>query len=92
MSNKKLIMGILAGAAIGAIAGVLLAPDKGANTRKKISDKGKDFKDSFRKYYEQVEDTLVDAADKAKSKGERLADKATKKINDLTEEAKDQLA
>ncbi len=36
MSNTKTILGILGGAAVGAIAGVLFAPDKGYKTRRKI--------------------------------------------------------
>lgn len=38
----------LAGAAIGAIAGILLAPDKGSETRKKMADKAKDWGDAVK--------------------------------------------
>lgn len=40
MSNKtgNTVVALLIGAAIGAVAGILLAPDKGSNTRKKIKD------------------------------------------------------
>ena len=43
--NKYSKMGLifLAGAAAGVIAGILLAPDKGAETRRKMADKAKDF-------------------------------------------------
>ncbi|MBL7873632.1 MAG: YtxH domain-containing protein [Cyclobacteriaceae bacterium] len=37
----KVAGGVLAGAAAGAIAGILMAPDSGKNTRKKIADKSK---------------------------------------------------
>ena len=33
MGNTKTLLGFLAGAAVGAIAGILLAPDKGSATR-----------------------------------------------------------
>jgi gas vesicle protein len=47
MNNfSKISLALLAGAAAGAIAGILLAPDKGVNTRKKIADKAKDIKES----------------------------------------------
>ncbi|RYF85749.1 MAG: YtxH domain-containing protein, partial [Chitinophagaceae bacterium] len=35
MSTSKTLLGLAAGAAIGAVAGLLLAPDKGSETRKK---------------------------------------------------------
>lgn len=42
----KIVLGFLAGAAAGAVAGILLAPDKGTNTRKNISDKATQFRDN----------------------------------------------
>ncbi len=47
MKAGKLIAGILAGAAAGAILGILFAPDKGENTRHKIASKGTDIKNKF---------------------------------------------
>jgi len=35
--SKKLLLGILAGAAAGTVLGILIAPDKGAKTRKKLA-------------------------------------------------------
>ena len=37
MSTGKVITGIVAGMAAGAVLGILLAPDKGSETRKKIA-------------------------------------------------------
>lgn len=45
MANTKLILGFIAGVSVGAIAGILIAPDKGAATRKKVIDKSTDLKD-----------------------------------------------
>lgn len=47
MNAGKLIAGILAGAAAGAILGILFAPDKGEETRHKIAAKGSDIKNKF---------------------------------------------
>lgn len=43
MNSNKVLLGILGGVAVGAIAGILFAPDKGSKTRKKITDKGKTY-------------------------------------------------
>ena len=37
MSTEKVVVGVLAGIAVGVLFGVLFAPDKGSETRKKIS-------------------------------------------------------
>jgi gas vesicle protein len=41
MRTSKVVLGTMAGLAIGAIAGILFAPEKGSTTRKQILDKGK---------------------------------------------------
>jgi len=47
MSSGKVLLGVLAGMAVGAALGVLFAPDKGWDTRKRISKKGDDFTDDL---------------------------------------------
>ena len=43
MENGKVLLGVLAGVAVGATLGILFAPDSGTNTRKKIMKKGEDY-------------------------------------------------
>ena len=43
MKNSNAVMSIVAGAAAGALLGVLFAPDKGANTRGRLTRKGEDL-------------------------------------------------
>lgn len=51
MNSNKVLLGILGGVAVGAIAGILFAPAKGSKTRKKIADKGKTYvKDATGKF------------------------------------------
>jgi gas vesicle protein len=40
MKSSNVLMSVIAGAAAGAVLGVLYAPDKGANTRNRIVRKG----------------------------------------------------
>jgi gas vesicle protein len=57
---SKIGLAFLAGAVVGAIAGVLLAPDKGSETRKKMADKARDLSDAMkekaRKGWQQASD------------------------------------
>jgi gas vesicle protein len=46
-NTGKLIGALLVGAAIGAALGILFAPGKGDDTRKKIFDKAKDLADDL---------------------------------------------
>lgn len=48
MNTSKVLLGILGGVAVGAIAGILLAPDKGSNTRKKLRDSGQGYIDDIK--------------------------------------------
>jgi len=48
MSRGKIILGILAGTAAGALIGILFAPDKGTETRKKIIHKGEEYVDDLK--------------------------------------------
>ncbi|MFV0483243.1 MAG: YtxH domain-containing protein [Bacteroidales bacterium] len=55
MSNSSsTLVGIVAGAALGFVAGVLLAPERGEETRKKIGDKAKHLKDEMDKKMDDV--------------------------------------
>ena len=51
-SGGAVALGLIAGAAAGAIAGVLLAPDKGTTTRKKVADSASKLGNQVSKGYE----------------------------------------
>ena len=48
MESGKTALGIVLGIGVGALLGVLFAPDKGSKTRKKIRDKGQGFADELK--------------------------------------------
>jgi gas vesicle protein len=75
MSNGKIVLGVLAGIAAGTLLGVLIAPDKGAETRRKIRQKGDDL-------VEGVRDGMTSMVDDVASKFDKLRGKARKTMNE----------
>lgn len=45
-NNQKVLVGFLTGLVTGVVAGVLIAPEKGEDTRKKIADSAKNISTS----------------------------------------------
>ncbi|MCF8371566.1 MAG: YtxH domain-containing protein [Bacteroidales bacterium] len=76
MSNGKLVLGVLAGVAVGALAGILFAPDKGSKTRKKIVKKGEDFTDGMKEKFDEFIDNLSEKFEKVKEDVTEFAEKA----------------
>jgi gas vesicle protein len=67
MSSGKVVLGLLAGMAAGAVLGILLAPDKGSDTRKKISKKGTDYTDSLKEKFNEFKTTMSEKFDMVKA-------------------------
>jgi gas vesicle protein len=60
MSTKKLLIGVLAGAAVGAIAGILFAPDKGSSTRRRFKRKSYEYTDELEEKFNDLIDNITD--------------------------------
>jgi len=54
MNTSKLLIGVLAGMAVGAALGILFAPHSGENTRKAIAKKGEDYLAELECRYEDL--------------------------------------
>lgn len=83
MNTGKVVVGILAGVAVGALLGVLFAPDKGSETRKKISRKSKDFVDDVKQKYDDFVRGVNEKVDQVKQETENLKSRATRASSEI---------
>jgi len=92
MGNTKTVLGFVAGAAAGALAAILFAPDKGSETRKKITGKAGDLteslKSSFNDFIENIKGAYTDTQEEAW----KLEEKANAKVNTMKADAKASIA
>lgn len=66
--NGKIVLGVLGGLAAGALLGILFAPDKGSETRKKIINKGEEVSDGLKEKFNDLLNDLNQKIDTAKTK------------------------
>jgi len=75
MSTIKILFGFIAGAAVGAAIGILFAPDKGTETRRKISEQSNDLADNLKGKFTDLVDGMKDKFSSVKSEAEDVAEK-----------------
>ena len=88
MSNSSnTVVGLLAGTVIGATLGILFAPDKGINTRQKISDEAMLAKDKLAEraaeLKEQVSSTYTDQKGNLETQLESVMSNVSYKADDV---------
>jgi gas vesicle protein len=89
MNSGKVFLGVLAGVAVGAVLGILFAPDKGSKTRRRISQKKDDYVDELENKFNDFIGTMtdkfdivVDEADRMVKDGKRRVEMAEAEIMD----------
>ena len=82
MKTSNTILGLVAGLAVGATLGLLLAPDKGTKTRKKIISKTKDTKDKLKDSFDDFLDTVTEKYSSIKKDGEELLNKEKAEVKE----------
>jgi len=88
MSIGKVVLGTLAGLAIGAIAGILFAPEKGSTTRRRIMDRSDDFVDALKSKYDELRDSVTEKFKSTQNDAEALVDKGKAKFDEAKKEVK----
>ena len=60
MGLEKVLLGALAGLAVGVVVGVLFAPEKGSVTRKNITKKSEDYADILKNKFDEFVDSVTE--------------------------------
>lgn len=82
MNDKtKLILGLLGAAAVGVAIGILLAPETGTDTRRKIVDTTGGWSDSLGNLFNNAKESVGNL----RRKGADLATKSAESYSDLKE-------
>ena len=88
MRSGKLVLGLLAGVAVGAIAGILLAPGKGSKTRKRIVSKGEAFAREAQDKFDELVDSISKKYETARDEPGKPITKEKAKYDEARGEAK----
>jgi gas vesicle protein len=84
-STGKVILAIVGAAAAGAIIGMLVAPEKGSDLRKRISDTTGDWSNQLAQLLAQGKEQLQNLKNTASSEAENLTGEAQDRYNKVRE-------
>lgn len=81
MKAGKILLGVLSGAAAGAVVGMLYAPKKGTETRRRIADTTNDYVSGSKNRINGFVDDVSHKFDSVKSKAMRTSEKLGTKMD-----------
>lgn len=83
------ILAFMIGAATGAIIGILYAPDKGSNTRDKLSYQLDKYKKQLEELLEDLINGKAEISSSAKAEGQKVVSEARQKAEQLLSDVDD---
>jgi gas vesicle protein len=86
-AGKGILIGFLAGGAIGAILALLYAPKSGKELRSDIKEKADEYLGEAEKYIAEAKDKAKDMINEGKKKSEKLISDAKNKSEELLRDA-----
>jgi len=87
MSTGNVVLGALAGLAVGAALGILFAPDKGTSTRKKICKKGEQVVDDLGDKFNEFIDGITEKFENLKEEAMHMAEEGKQKMHEAEAKA-----
>ena len=88
MNTGKVLLGVLAGAAAGALIGILFAPAKGSRTRRRILRKGESYVEGLKEKFNEYADTISEKLEQAKEEVSAFTQKGKEKFEEAEKEVK----
>lgn len=86
-NNAKIIIGIAAAAAVGATIGLVFAPEKGSDLRKKVKKNANTWADELLSLIKKSEHQAKGLVDDAESRAKSWKNKAKDEFDELAETA-----
>ena len=84
-TGTKVVLGILGAAAAGIAIGMLIAPEKGSEMRKRISKTAGDWVDNLSNLFVKGKEELEELSSTAVEKGRQMKSAAEEKVNRMKE-------
>ena len=85
--GKGLLIGLLIGGALGALAGLLFAPKSGRELRQDIKNKSDEYLDDAERYITDAKTKAKDLINEGKKRSEKLITDAKTKSDELLKDA-----
>lgn len=84
-TKSKVVLGILGAAAAGVVIGLLIAPEKGSDMRKRIKKTASGWADGLSHLFVKGKEAAEDGLDEVKDKGRHAKNAAEEKVNKMKE-------
>ncbi|HZL08660.1 MAG TPA: YtxH domain-containing protein [Prolixibacteraceae bacterium] len=88
MSSGKVLLGVMVGAASGALLGILFAPHKGKVVRRKMSRKGEKYVEEVKEKFNDLLEDLSEKFDQVKDEVSDFAEQKMSKSGAIEKEVK----
>lgn len=96
-NNGRFLLGVVTAAAVGAVVGLLFAPEDGNRTREKLrkgtnslADELLDALQKGKEQYANIKETVKDKASELRGRAESKFDDLKEQANDAKDQAKDE--